>query len=261
MSDTNQQFNAHHLQSQGTTRTCNLANSHVNIALVSKTSSMFNHQFIAFIVTLLTLLNGCSMDPEQESLTLAMPKSKIESLNPETKKQYIAVYRNNQSAKRATQLHSQMSGGDTISVTISKGLARMHPNYQSERVKPMQFTLRGNQCDTIQIQSKESKKFSLLSACYLNNQLYIDESSTNEHYPVGSLIIPIPANFAAQEFCEVKTKGNAQLMQACLSISTNTTDSTKPKQRLTKARKNKGFTAKVRQSESISSDSLIQYET
>lgn len=222
--------------------------------------NMTKYQSILITGMILTLLSGCSIDPEQESVALAMSKSQIESLDVNTKQKYIAAYRHNQKVMRSAQLYSQTSQHNTVTVTLSDALARTHPNYQHERIKPTRFTLKGNQCDIIHISAKDSKNESYLSACYLNNQLYLDASSIDENYPVGSFIIPI-SNIvdSTQSFCEVKTKGNAQLRQACLSISTNETDSTRPVQKLTQAKKNKQFTAKPRLDES-SDDSIIHYD-
>lgn len=200
---------------------------------------------------LLTLLTACQMPVEEQSEKLALSTSTIDGLPEATKNAYVSTYKKNRSKKRFAQLLSSNSQSPSLMVTVSDGAASMPPNYQSQAFKTASMEVFGNRCDEIYLYPlKGGDIYSTLTLCYLNDSLYVDASSIDPDYPIGSVIIPISSQTAdKQKFCNLSTKGNAKLQSACLTITQQHQEAhSRPLQVVNKAPKNKDFKPTLRDS-------------
>ena len=197
------------------------------------------------------LLCSCqmSMSEEEQSKKLALSDQSLKSLSPSEKNEYIQTYRSNLGKRRFAQMTSSITQSPSLYITVSDGLASMPPLYSAASFKTASIELNGNGCDEINLHSQnDPKQYSTLSLCYLNDFLYIDASSRDRKYPIGSVIIPISSKVAdSQKFCPLSTKGNSRLQGACITVKQRgTPGSPRPMQTVSQAPKNKKFRAKLR---------------
>lgn len=207
-------------------------------------------------------MSGCKMDPEEQSRALAMSKDSIAALTPAQQNAYLATYKNNQRTKHATQIASQMNSSKALTVTLTQGSARMSPSYIQSPFSKGKMIIKANQCDTMTLKAYGNHKHTAqLSLCYLDDKLYVDASSIDPNYPVGSIIIPIMARMdGPQSFCQMASKGNAQLSNSCITVDAQNSELSLPTSLLTKAGKNQKFTAKTREIKGSDEDeSIIDY--
>lgn len=211
-------------------------------------------------ITILTLiaLSGCQSDPVYTAKALAISESHYKALSPEKQKRYTSTYRSNLNKRQSEQMRSYTKNHSTISVDLQGGKAKMHPHYLAETYKAQPVSVPANRCKTMTLTSQNNPSHTgSLLLCYLSDKLYIDASSIDENYPTGSVIIPIHSQVAGRlQFCQLNTKGNAHLLNACLTVTLPDADTSLPVEKLTAAPKNKGFKPALRDP----SDSLIQYD-
>ena len=202
------------------------------------------------LLAVATFLNGCQMSPSEQSALLAMSKEDIRALSGNQRATYISTANTSKSKRYYAQFFSRTQEADSLRITISGGTAALSPQYQPGRYHPVVTELSANKCEIIALQSTSvAEHTASLSLCYLNDKLYVDASSTDSHYPMGSMIIPISHRFVSeQRFCQLRTKGNAKLTDACLLVQQHNVmrHNKKPVQQVNRAPKNTSFTPKLR---------------
>ena len=202
-------------------------------------------------VAFLTLLSACQMPVEEQSEKLALSTSTLNELPEATRNAYVSTYKKNRSKKRFAQLLSSNSQSPSLMVTVSDGAATIPPHYQSQAFKTASMEVFGNRCDELYLYPLNGgDTYSTLSLCYLDDSLYVDASSIDPDYPIGSVIIPISSQTAdKQKFCNLSTKGNSKLQSACLTITQqHHVSHSRPLQVVNKAPKNKDFKPSLRDS-------------
>lgn len=177
------------------------------------------HKLLSLLA--LSLLAGCTPNTEETSRMLAVSPTRLESMPSETKRTLIHNYRVNLAKRQQVAGNSRTTTPKRLSVQINDGTAAIAPTYQQHNFFAQTVSIHANQCQEVSLASKHDKnQFAHLILCYLNNQLYIDPSSTDLTYPVGSVIIPIENALSTnQSFCGLNTQGNAHLKKTCLTIS------------------------------------------
>ena len=205
---------------------------------------------LVVITTFAWALSGCQMSPADQSTLLAMPQNEVESMSANQRSTYVSTANTSASKRYYAQFFSRTQEADSLRITISGGTAALAPQYQPGRYRPVVTQLAANKCEMVSLQSlTASDQVASLSLCYLNDKLYVDASSTNSQYPMGSMIIPISHRFVAeQRFCQLRTKGNAKLSDACMLVQQNgrASVSNKPVQQVNRAPKNPAFSPSPR---------------
>lgn len=217
---------------------------------------MLKNQIVAAICFAL-LLSGCQPSVEEQSAQLAMSKPQIQALSDDKRALYLNTAQSNLNTRRYAQLFSRTKQAQGLTITASHGSAALGPTYQQIAFETESIELAGNHCvDMILRKAGSKNNFSPLTLCYLDDKLYVDPSSIDEKYPIGSMIIPIDAKLAErQKFCQVNTKGDARLKDVCLLVQqhVDSSQSQRPVQLVNHAPKNKKFSAKPRE-ENFDSD-------
>lgn len=205
---------------------------------------------LVVVTTFSWLLSGCQMSPADQSSLLAMSQNDVKSLTSNQRSTYISTANASSSKRYYAQFFSRTQEADSLRITISGGTASLSPQYQPGRYRPVVTQLDANKCEMIPLQSPTtSDQSASLSLCYLNDKLYVDASSTDSKYPMGSMIIPISHRFVAeQRFCQLRTKGNARLTDACILVqqSGSALGDKKPVQQVNRAPKNTAFSPSPR---------------
>jgi len=199
-------------------------------------------------IFVLLFLSGCSTSPQEMSRMLAVSPTRLEAMPNETKNTLMHAYRSNIVKRQHAISQSHTSSPRRLSVEIRDGTAAIAPTYVQQKFNAKTVAIYANQCQEVQLKdAKDHKLHAYLTLCYLDNQLYIDPSSTNTDYPVGSVIIPVNADIAnSQSFCGLNTKGNARLHQSCVTISMANQPAKSAHKTLHVAERNKTFTPKPR---------------
>ena len=208
-----------------------------------------NVLFTFLSAVILTLLSACHMPIEEQSEKLALPTSTINDLPEATRQAYVSTYKKNRSKKRFAQLISRNTQSPSLMVTLSDGSTTIPPNYQSQAFKTTSMEVFGNRCDELYLYPLNgSDTYSTLSLCYIDDSLYVDASSIDPDYPIGSVIIPISSKTADQQkFCDLSTQGNAKLQNACLTITQQHRAAyARPLQVVNKAPENRDFKPSLR---------------
>jgi len=211
---------------------------------------MLKNHFIAIICFAL-LLSGCQPSVEEQSVRLAMSKTQIEALSDDKRALYLNTAQSNMNTRRYAQLFSRTKQAPALTITASHGSAALGPTYQQAAFETATIELPGNHCVDMVLKKPGSENHSTpLTLCYLDDKLYVDPSSIDENYPIGSMIIPVDARLVdRQKFCQVNTKGDARLRGACLLVQQQigTTQTKRPVQLVNHAPKNKHFSPKPRE--------------
>ena len=202
--------------------------------------------FVVFVM----LLSGCQMTPEAESSLLAMSRSDIELLSPSARSRHTATAQQSINKRYYAQFFSRTEQAPTLQVSVSGGTAAMAPTYAAGAYHATVVQVPANQCTSANLRSVEHQgQSATLSLCYLNDKLYVDASSIDANYPLGSFIIPISNRFVSQQrFCQMRTKGNAKLSGACMLIAQqgDKQNHDRPVQLVNRAEKNPSFEATLR---------------
>ena len=196
------------------------------------------------------LLSGCQMTPEAQSSLLAMSRSDIELLSPSARSRHMATAQQSINKRYYAQFFSRTEQAPTLQVSVSGGTAAMAPTYAAGPYHAAVVQVQANQCNSATLRSVEHQgQSATLSLCYLNDKLYVDASSIDANYPLGSIIIPISNRFVSQQrFCQMRTKGNAKLSGACMLIAQqgDKQNHDRPVQLVNRAEKNPSFEATLR---------------
>lgn len=197
----------------------------------------------------LLFLSGCGTSPQEMSRMLAVSPTRLEAMPKDSQNTLMHAYRSNLTARQRAVSQSHTSSPRRLSVEIRNGTAAIAPTYTQHKFTPKTVAVFANQCQEVSLEdAQDRKQYAHLMLCYLNNQLYIDPSSTNTDYPVGSVIIPINTDLAnSQSFCDLNTQGNARLRQSCVTISMANQPAKSAHKMLHMAAKNKTFTPKLRE--------------
>ena len=197
---------------------------------------------------MLSFLSGCQISPEQHAKMLALSPQQFAQLNPETLKNYDDAYHQNLQALSNELSKSHMPRHQHIQIKIHGGMAQFSPDYTTYAFQSTYVDIPANRCiDTQLTASRNPEKQTQLSLCYLNDTLYVDSSSTNTHYPIGSIQLPIQYRLSQmQQFCQLNSQGNTKLHDSCITIQHHNTDPTLPTQTLTLAPENTSFVVKPR---------------
>lgn len=196
----------------------------------------------------IAMLGGCGMSVEEQSQKLALSKPTVESLSPHDRNTYLATYRTNKRKRSLTQVTSHTTQSPSLHISLSGGTAALPPTYHPQKFNPLSMNILGDHCEDALLHSSQSSHPATLSLCYLNDTLFVDASSTDSQYPVGSMIIPISSKVTGkQQFCGLSTQGNAKLNNVCLTI-TQPSESlhSNSVQAVTPSPKNKQFIAEPR---------------
>lgn len=169
---------------------------------------------------LLSMLCGCDQRTTYRPVDMGYTDAQWEALPAYSKSS--TIYNHEKSLRvRQSARASVLNPGDILVVSIEGGTARMGPDRQILAFKKVATAIRHQGgCENMRMQAEDDASlYTHLSVCVHKDSLYIDASSQQPCFSLGSRIIPV--NDILRQgisLCEFTTEGNASVKDACLTL-------------------------------------------
>ncbi|MEC8977714.1 MAG: hypothetical protein VYC40_02225 [Pseudomonadota bacterium] len=173
-----------------------------------------------FYFALLALLTACSEVSDVPPYQMGVEQKSWQALSSSEKSRIRSGYQKSR-ALRARMRERFMQPGQFLYIKVQGGTASMGENYTREAFKEVAVNVYpGDVCHSLLLKSTINPMRTIpLSVCLDDRFVYFDASSSDPDYYRGSFMVPLNT-FLKQglRFCELQTKGVAQLQQSCLQL-------------------------------------------
>ena len=169
---------------------------------------------------LLSMLCGCAQRDTYRPIDMGYTDDHWEALPAYSRSSIIYNHEKSLRVQQSARA-SVLNPGEILVVSIEGGTARMGPDREALAYKKVATSIRHQGgCENMRLQANhDASLYTHLSVCVHKDSLYIDASSQQSCFSLGSRILPV--NDILRQgisLCEFTTEGNASVEDACLTV-------------------------------------------